>query len=62
MNKAELINTMATESSLSKMDSKKTLEVFFFSATKALSTGDKISLVGFGAFSIAERSAKMGII
>ena len=54
MNKAELINAMAAESGLSKVDSKKAV-------TKALSAGDKISLVGFGTFSVAERSARMGI-
>jgi DNA-binding protein HU-beta len=58
MNKAELINAMAAESGLSKVDSKKALEAFFSSVTKALSAGDKISLVGFGTFSVAER---MGI-
>ena len=61
MNKAELINAMAAESGLSKVDSKKALEAFFSSVTKALSAGDKISLVGFGTFSVAERSARMGI-
>ena len=58
MNKAELINAMAAESGLSKVDSKKALEAFFSSVTKALSAGDKISLVGFGTFSVAERSAR----
>ena len=57
MNKAELINAMAAESGLSKVDSKKALEAFFSSVTKALSAGDKISLVGFGTFSVA----RMGI-
>ena len=52
MNKAELINAMAAESGLSKVDSKKALEAFFSSVTKALSAGDKISLVGFGTFSV----------
>lgn len=61
MNKAELINAMAAESGLSKVDSKKVLEAFFSSVTKALSAGDKISLVGFGTFSVAERAERSGI-
>ena len=61
MNKAELINAMAAESGLSKVDSKKELEAFFSSVTKALSAGDKISLVGFGTFSVAERAERSGI-
>lgn len=61
MNKAELINAMAAESGLSKVDSKKALDAFFSSVTKALSAGDKISLVGFGTFSVAERAERAGI-
>ena len=36
MNKAELINAMAAESGLSKVDSKKALEAFFSSVTNCL--------------------------
>ena len=61
MNKAELISAMAAESGLSKTDSKKALDAFIASVTKAMKAGDKVSLVGFGTFSVAERSARMGI-
>ena len=61
MNKAELISAMAAEAGLSKVDSKKALEAFMVSVTKAMKAGDKVSLVGFGTFSVAERSARMGI-
>ena len=55
MNKAELISAMAAESGLSKTDS------FIASVTKAMKAGDKVSLVGFGTFSVVERGARMGI-
>lgn len=46
MNKAELISAMAAESGLSKTDSKKALDAFIASVTKAMKAGDKVSLVG----------------
>ena len=57
MNKAELISAMAAESGLSKTDSKKALDAFIASVTKAMKAGDKVSLVGFGTFSVVERGA-----
>ena len=45
MNKAELISAMAAESGLSKTDSKKALDAFIASVTKAMKAGDKVSLV-----------------
>ena len=61
MNKAELISAMAAESGLSKTDSKKALDAFIASVTKAMKAGDKVSLVGFGTFRVVERGARMGI-
>lgn len=61
MNKAELISAMATESGLSKADSKKALDAFITSVGKAMKAGEKVSLVGFGTFSVAERGARVGI-
>ncbi|AVM52682.1 DNA-binding protein HU-beta [Bacteroides zoogleoformans] len=61
MNKAELISAIATESGLSKVDSKKALDAFVASVTKAMKAGDKVSLVGFGTFSVAERAERRGI-
>ncbi len=61
MNKAELINAIAEESGLSKADSKKALEAFVSSVTNALKDGGKISLVGFGTFSVSERAERTGI-
>lgn len=61
MNKAELVSAMAAESGLSKADSQKALNAFIASVGKAMKAGDKVALVGFGTFSVAERSARMGI-
>ena len=61
MNKSELISAIAAESGLSKVDSKKALDAFIVSVTKALKGGDKVALVGFGSFSIVKRSARTGV-
>lgn len=42
MNKAELISAMAAEAGLSKVESKKALDAFIVSVTKALKAGDKV--------------------
>jgi nucleoid DNA-binding protein len=65
MNKAELIEAMASQaggdpSGLSKADAKKALEGFTSATTKALKKGDRLSLIGFGSFGISNRSARTG--
>lgn len=60
MNKSELIDAISDNSGLSKADSKRALEGFIASTETALKKGDKISLVGFGSFSISKRAARTG--
>jgi len=60
MNKAELVDAMASNSGLSKADSKKALDAFIASTSSALKTKDRVSLVGFGSFSVSERAARTG--
>ena len=60
MSKAELIDAMASEAGLSKADAKKALDGFIKATTNALSNGDKVTLVGFGSFSVATRAARTG--
>jgi len=60
MNKAELIDAMANESGLSKADSKKALDAFVSATSAAMKNNDRISLVGFGSFSVTERAARTG--
>ena len=60
MNKAELIATVAEVAGLSKKDSEKAVNATFDAITAALEKGEKVSLVGFGAFDVKERAARMG--
>ena len=61
MNKTELIEKIAACSGLSKDASKKAIEATILALKDALKAGDKISLVGFGTFSVGERPAREGI-
>lgn len=61
MNKSELISSIAEKSGLSKADSKKALDAFIESVTETLKANDKVILVGFGTFSVAERAAREGV-
>jgi DNA-binding protein HU-beta len=60
MNKAELIDAIAAEAGLSKADAKKALDGFVNATTSAMKKGDRISLVGFGSFSVTNRAARTG--
>ena len=61
MNKTELVSSIAEKSGLSKTDAKKALDATIESITGALKAGDKVALVGFGTFSVAERPERQGI-
>ncbi len=60
MNKAELVAAIAEKTELSKKDSEKVLKAFVDVVTEELTKGEKIQLVGFGTFEVAERTAREG--
>ena len=60
MNKTELIAAVAEKTELSKKDSEKALKAFIDVVTEELKKGEKIQLVGFGTFEVAERAAREG--
>ncbi|MCH5246055.1 MAG: HU family DNA-binding protein [Muribaculaceae bacterium] len=61
MNKTELINAIAEKSGLTKVDAKSALDATIGAIADALAANDKVALVGFGTFSVAEKSARTGI-
>lgn len=61
MNKSELIDKIAAGSGLTKADSKKALEATVAAIKESLAAGEKVALVGFGTFSVSERSAREGV-
>ena len=60
MNKTELVAAMADQAGLSKKDSEKALKAFTDDVAAELKKGEKVQLVGFGTFEVAERAAREG--
>jgi len=60
MNKAELIEAIATDAKMTKADAKRALDAFIGATTGALKNGDRVALVGFGSFSVTKRAARKG--
>ena len=60
MNKGELIDAVAASAGLSRADATKAVDAVLDNVTSALSSGDSVSLVGFGTFSVKARAARMG--
>ena len=61
MNKTAFINAVAEKSGLSKVDAKKAVEAFVETVSSELKEGGKVALLGFGSFSVAEKSARKGV-
>ena len=60
MNKAELVCAIAEKTGLSKKDSEKALTAVIETISETLKKGEKVQLVGFGAFDIKERASRTG--
>jgi len=60
MTKTELIDKMAKDVDISKAAAGKALESFIDGIVKTLKKGSKVTLVGFGTFSVGKRAARKG--
>jgi len=60
MNKAELIDAIASGSGLTKADSRRALDAFVEATEGTLKKGDRVALVGFGSFGVTRREARKG--
>ena len=60
MNKTELIAQVAEKTGLSKKDSELAVNASLETITETLIQGEKVQLVGFGAFDVKERGVRMG--
>jgi DNA-binding protein HU-beta len=60
MTKADLIDAIASNAKISKAAANKTIDTCVKHITKTLKKGDKVTLVGFGTFSISKRKARKG--
>ncbi|WP_255592895.1 HU family DNA-binding protein [Marixanthomonas sp. SCSIO 43207] len=60
MNKSDLIDAMAEDAGITKAAAKKALESFLENVEGALKKGNRVSLVGFGSWSVSKRAAREG--
>jgi DNA-binding protein HU-beta len=60
MNKAELINKVSDDTGITKTQANAALDSFIEAVTKTLKGGGKVTLVGFGTFTISKRKARKG--
>lgn len=60
MNKGDLVEKVAKDCELSKAVAEKAINSVVEAIMEAMSAGDKVTLIGFGTFSVAERAAREG--
>ncbi len=60
MNKAELIESVAEDTGLSKAEAGRAVESVFGCITRTLKRGDQVTLIGFGSFVVRDRAARTG--
>jgi len=60
MNKGEFVNHIAEQYACTKVEAEKVIDMFTSSVIDALGSGNEISLVGFGNFSVSKVAAKNG--
>jgi DNA-binding protein HU-beta len=60
MTKADLVSKIAGDGGITKAQAEKAVDGFVTAVTDALATGDKVTLVGFGTFSVGARTEREG--
>lgn len=61
MNKTQLIDAIASEAGLTKVQAREALEAMLTTTVQTLGRGEDVTLVGFGSFKVVERKARMGM-
>lgn len=60
MNKAELVDKISKDTGLTRAQANSALDSFTKNVISTLKSGDRVTLVGFGTFSVSERAARNG--
>tara|TARA_B100001063_G_C16727888_1_gene537504 strand:- start:1077 stop:1352 length:276 start_codon:yes stop_codon:yes gene_type:complete len=60
VNKSELIEAIAESADISKAAAGRAIDAVVESVTNALKSGDQVTLIGFGTFSVKDRAARTG--
>ncbi|OGE86158.1 MAG: hypothetical protein A3J48_00885 [Candidatus Doudnabacteria bacterium RIFCSPHIGHO2_02_FULL_46_11] len=61
MNKSEFIDTLAGHMGIARGEAEKMLNSFIDVVTDVLKRGDEVNITGFGAFTVVQRAARMGV-
>lgn len=61
MNKTQLIDAIASEAGLTKVQARQALEAVLTTTMQTLGRGEEVTIVGFGSFKVAERKARLGM-
>ena len=61
MNKTEFIDAVSAKAGLSKADGKKAVDAMVETILSEMEKGEKISILGFGSFTVVEKSACKGV-
>lgn len=61
MNKTEFIEAVAKKADLTKADAKKAVNAFCDVIADSMREDEKVTIIGFGTFSVSERAARTGI-
>lgn len=60
MQRSDIVEKIASDAGISKAAADRALRSLIDSVTQALKKGERVSLVGFGTFSVSRRAARMG--
>jgi DNA-binding protein HU-beta len=60
VNKTELVDAIAGDTGLTKVDAQAALDAFTSVVAKQLKKGDEVAITGFGKFSVTKRAARTG--
>jgi DNA-binding protein HU-beta len=60
VNKSELIEAVATAAGLTKADGERAVNAFIETVEQTVKGGDKVTIPGFGSFSVTDRKARVG--
>lgn len=61
MNKDQLIENIAQVAGISKKDAEGALTAFVDEVTKTLTAGDRVTITGFGTYSVSDRAPREGV-
>ena len=61
MNKTDFISAVAANAGISKVDAKKVLDVAIETLSCEMKKGEKVSILGFGSFSVVTKAARKGV-